>query len=103
MTIILFAVWSLACVGFGIAATFWVASKLAARDKHAPAPRPAPLTAETALRLWTPTASGGYRLTYVDDGQPVGLIANNKAEWTLVPAHPRNVYVSEVGETQYQG
>ena len=66
-------------------------------------PAPAPITAETALRLWTPTASGGYRLTYVDDGQPVGLIANNKAEWTLVPAHPRNVYVSEVGETQYQG
>lgn len=46
MTIILFAVWSLACVGFGIAATFWVASKLAARDKHAPAPRPAPITAD---------------------------------------------------------
>lgn len=31
MTIILFAVWSLACVGFGIAATFWVAARLAAR------------------------------------------------------------------------
>lgn len=31
MTYILFALWSLACVGFGIAATFWVAERLAAR------------------------------------------------------------------------
>jgi hypothetical protein len=34
MTIILFAVWSLTCVGVGIALTFWVAAALAARAER---------------------------------------------------------------------
>lgn len=102
MSYVLFAVWSLACVGAGMAAIIGLGMMI---DKRRPRPtrRAAPVTAETAMRLWTPTASGGYRLAYVEDGQPVGLISDPDTEWTVVPARPRDIYIVEAGATQYQG
>ena len=63
----------------------------------------APVTAETAMRLSTPTASGGYRLAYVEDGQAIGILSDPDTDWTLVPAAPDDIYVVEAGATQYQG
>jgi hypothetical protein len=102
MTYVLFAIWSLACFGAGMAAIIGLGMMI---DKRRPRPtrRPAPVTAETPMRLWTPTASGGYRLAYVEDGQPVGLISDPDTDWTLVPAAPDDIYVHPAGARQYQG